>query len=682
MERIATPLSQRMPGPPGARPVDGGVDMSVWSRNGEHIWFCLFDDAGGREIARWRLAGRTGDVHHGFIPGVGPGARYGLRADGPWQPEKGHRFDPAKLLVDPYAARIDRPFAHAWQLCAPRASNIDTAEFVPRAIIETALMPGDAPGRGKKPCTFIYETGVKAFTQRHPDVPLRQRGTLAGLAHPSAIEHLVRLGVSHVELMPIAAWIDERHLPALGLSNAWGYNPVTFMALDPRLAPAGIDDLRDAVNALHAAGIGVILDVVFNHTGESDHHGATLSLRGLDNAIYFRHRDGEPINDSGCGNTLACDREPVMQLVLDCLKHYVRQARVDGFRFDLATVLGRTENGFDAHAPLLRAIKTDPELAGVKLIAEPWDTGAGGYQAGAFGGKWREWNDRYRDDVRRFWRGDAGATGAFATSIAGSSDIFEHTGRKPSASINFIAAHDGFSLRDLVSYQTKHNPANGENNGDGQDENYSWNCGVEGNAPDAIMTSRDRDIRAMLATLFFSRGTPMLTAGDEFGRTQSGNNNAYAQDNETTWLDWENADWNLAELAAQLVKLRNNLPAFQEDRFLSGAPLLEGGPPDAAWLRADGASFGDADWREGEFLALALAVETPDRGISRVYIAFNRGWTGTQVMLPSPGAGGQWELLFESSGVRGNATVGFPTHPIIGPRGVALFRSEAPAENE
>ena len=386
--------------------------------------------------------------------------RYGLRADGPFDPAQGHRFDPAKLLVDPYAAALDRPFAWHPDLAAPRNAARDTAPLVPKAIV-TAPMP-QAPRAAPRQPGFIYEIAVKAFSQRHPDLPQAMRGTVAALAHPLMIEHLRRIGVDTVELMPIAAWIDERHLPALGLANGWGYNPVTFMAPDPRLAPGGLAEIRQAVQALQDADIRVLLDIVLNHTGESDTQGATLSLRGLDNALYYRHAEDDPgrlVNDTGCGNTLALDRAPVVQLAADTLRHWAGQTGVDGFRFDLATVLGRTDQGFDSHAPLFKAIEQDALLSGLTYVAEPWDVGSGGYRLGQFPGGWHEWNDRYRDDVRRFWRGKVDGAGQFATRLAGSSDIFAATGRAPSRSVNFIAAHDGFTLRDLVSYEAKHNQA-------------------------------------------------------------------------------------------------------------------------------------------------------------------------------------------------------------------------------
>ena len=629
---------------------DGGC-AAVFSRHAEKIWLCTFDPDSGQELERWRLKGRDGAIFHGFVPGLKAGARYGLRADGPYEPSRGHWFDPAKLLTDPYAKRLDRAYHFAPELSAPRASLIDTSSLVPRAIVEERA-DARVPSAGRRgPPRLIYEVAVKAFTKLHPGVPMHLRGTLQGLSQPVCLEHLARLGVSHIELMPIFAWLDERHLPPLGLSNAWGYNPVVMMALDPRLAPAGLNDLRQVVRTLHGASMSVLLDVVFNHTAESDVLGPTLSMRGLDNASYYRHdSDGRLVNDTGCGNTLNCDSEPVMGLVLDTMRYFVEHAGVDGFRFDLATIMGRGASGFSADAALLQAIARDPVLGNVELIAEPWDIGPGGYQLGGFPAPFREWNDRYRDDVRRFWKGEFGALGDFATRFAGSADVFMPPRKAPSASINFVAAHDGFTLRDLVSYASKRNDANGEANRDGTDANFSWNNGADGDQVDAaVRARRTRDVRALLATLLLSRGTPMLTAGDEFGRTQRGNNNAYAQDNETTWLDWATADAGLAEFAAALVRLRATLAPLHADRFLTGEAGADGGLPDVAWWRADGQPMQAEDWANGDVLALTLAA-TQDGQIERVFIACNRSSERQTLTPPPPRSGFVWSLALDSAG--------------------------------
>lgn len=634
-----------------------GINLAVFSRHAERIFVCLFEPDSDREIARLALPGRTGDIHHGFVAGVTAGTRYGLRADGPFDPARGHVFDPAKLLVDPYARRLDRAFRWTPDLAAPRQAAIDTAPLVPKAVVEAPLPATVAVPPG--PAGFIYEIAIKAFTARHPDVPAPFRGTAAALAHPKVIEHLVALGIDTVELMPVAAWIDERHLAALKLRNGWGYNPVVLMAPDPRLSPGGLSEVRLAVDALHAAGIRVLLDVVANHTGESDRNGPTLSLRGLDNAVYYRHADdGRLVNDTGCGNTLAVERAPVLRLVMDALRHWVEAAGIDGFRFDLAAVFGRTPHGFDVDAPLLAAINQDPGLAGLILSAEPWDVGPGGYRLGQFPQAWHEWNDRFRDDVRRFWRPDGAASvDALARRLTGSSDVFCSAGRPPSRSINYVAAHDGLTLRDVVSYRTKHNLPNGEHNRDGSDHEVSWNHGTEGPVNDVgVEACRRREVQAMLATLMVSRGTPMLTAGDELGRTQNGNNNAYAQDNATTWLDWEHADNALCNFVSQLSRLRRAHRALSLDAFLSGQAIDETGIADATWLRPDGEQMTNPDWADPSVSLLGLALYTAQTEAAphdRVLIWLNRAAGDATAALPAPRPGHSWWVACCSS--RGRA---------------------------
>lgn len=634
----------------GVRILEGGAEFAVFSRHAERIFVCLFDERGEREIARWRLADRAGDIHHGFIPSVKIGARYGLRADGPDEPARGHRFDPAKLLIDPMATRLDRPVQWRPELAAPRTAAIDTAPFMPRAIIEDSA---ETSGFRSRPATFILEVNIRAHTMRHPDVPIALRGSIGGLSSPRVLEHFSRLGVSHVELMPITAAMTERHLVECGLRNAWGYNPASFIAPDPLLAPGGLADLGAFVRACRGFDIGVILDVVFNHTAESDALGPTLSLRGLDNASYYRLRAGDPgkyADDTGCGNSLACDRAPVVDLITASLRRFA-DCGIDGFRFDLAATLARDDNGFPSRHPLFEAIAADARLSDRILVAEPWDIGPGGYRLGAFPGSWLEWNDRYRDRVRRFWRGDACTIGEFATALSGSSDVYGQSRTAPSASVNFIAAHDGFTLHDLVAYRQKHNDANGENNRDGADESYSWNCGVEGNADDpAIDAARTRDLRALLGCLFVSRGTLMLTAGDEMGRTQRGNNNAYAQDNETTWLDWEGADTALADYVAQLATLRRALKPLRADAFLDGASRDGIQPPDVVWLNPDGSTRNDADWRDGDILSFSLFEKAEDKSRGeRVFIVVNRGFAAANVIAPPPRDRHVWTMALDSS---------------------------------
>lgn len=645
------------PDVPGVKLAEDGASFAVFSRFASRIDVCLFDE-NDRETRCVALPERQGDVFSGFLPGIGAGQRYGLRADGPFASEQGHRFDPSKLLVDPYARRLDRPFVYRQELMI---RGVETAPFVPKAIIEG---PGAAArlGKPKRP-RIIYEIAVKAFTMRHPEVPEALRGRVAALAHPAVLAHLTSLGIDTVELMPLAAWIDERHLPALGLHNGWGYNPVSFMAPDPRVAPGGFAEIRDTVRILHEAGLQVVLDVVYNHTGESDAEGTTLSLRGLDQASYYRHDGGfRLINDTGCGNTLAAEGDPGLRLVLDAMRCWASETGIDGFRFDLAPILGRGPSGFSAEAPFFAAVDRDPLLKDLLFIAEPWDVGPGGYQLGRFPDRWLEWNDRYRDDLRRFWRGDGGMVGTLATRLAGSSDIFDVP-----RGVNFIAAHDGFTLRDLVSHAGKHNEANGENNRDGTDNNFSWNNGSEGDTQDeAVLARRARDQRALLASLFMSRGTVMLTAGDEFGRSQAGNNNAYAQDNELTWLDWENADRELLGHVQALIKLRRAQGALTGDRFLTGAASDATRLSDVVWLNPQGEAMRQEDWNDPERRLLGAAFY--DYATSeRFCVWFNAGWSPVTIALPQTRDGGSWRPTLGAEGLE------------VPARGVAIFVEEMKA---
>jgi glycogen operon protein len=588
----------------GARPEADGWRFNVRSQDATDLWLCLFD---AEEEQRLAMSRNGDDLFTLHVPSLAPGALYGLRADGPYDPEAGLWFDPNKLLVEPYALELDRRFVHDPRLALPRGSSVDTADLVPKARLCRPQAAQIAPPR-LPPDGLIYEVNVKGFTRLHPEVPEHQRGTVAALAHPAIIAHLKKLRVSAVELMPITAWIDERHLPPLALANAWGYNPVALMALDPGLAPGGIAELRQTVATLHEAGIGVILDLVFNHTGESDVLGPSLSLRGLDNRHYYAHEPDAPgrlINDTGCGNTLACHLPRVRELVLDTLRHFVAFAAVDGFRFDLAPVLARTPQGFDPQAAIFSLIAEDAVLADRIMIAEPWDCGPGGYQLGQFPPNFLEWNDRYRDDVRRFWRGDPGACGDLATRIAGSSDIFGRRGESRTRSVNFLAAHDGFTLKDLVSFEHRHNLANGEDNRDGHGENLSWNNGVEGPTDDPqVEGHRALDLRALLTTLFASRGVIMLTAGDAFGRSQGGNNNAYAQDNPVTWIDWAARDLALEDFTADLARFRAEHPELGSPVFLDKDGALQG----VEWRKLDGGHILPHEWQGLRGLELRLTL--------------------------------------------------------------------------
>lgn len=629
VDRLAAVTEPRF----GAQVSPDGVRFAVWSGAAEKIWLCLFDARGKRETGRIELS-RDGGVFSGFVQGLKEGARYAFRADGEYAPERGLWFDPDKLLVDPYAVEIDRPYVYDGRLLARRGEGGDTAPLLPKAIAKALPPPLPIKPPLFRPGGLIYELNVRAFTMLHPAIPKRARGTVSALRHPAVIEHLQKLGVSAVELMPVTAWIDERHLPPLGLTNAWGYNPVTFMALDPSLAPGGLAELRDTVAALREAGIGTILDLVFNHTGESDVFGPTLSLRGLDARTYYRHReDGSLVNDTGTGDTIDCAQPVVQELVLDTLRHFVLQAGVDGFRFDLATILGRNERGFDPQAPLLASIGSDPVLADRVMIAEPWDIGPGGYQLGNFPKNFLEWNDRYRDDIRRFWRGDAGMIGTLATRLAGSSDIFGRGGARKTRTVNFIAAHDGMTLADVTAYAKKHNEANGEDNRDGHDENFSWNDGVEGESSDEkIRALRASDVGALLATLFMSRSTIMLTAGDEFGRTQKGNNNAYAQDNELTWLDWAGRDHALEEYTAALAAIRGTVRALADTVFLTGDAV--DGIPDVAWLDETAQPLETEQWTDPGRRRLSMVLAGGTAGTGRFAAMINGDRRGVSFSLP------------------------------------------------
>ncbi|WP_341264349.1 glycogen debranching protein GlgX [Methylocella tundrae] len=652
-------------GPGRAEPLgvfaeEGGINVAVAAGDAEAIFLSLFDEA-DRETARIKLPGRTGDVFHAHISGVGVGARYGLRAQGSFDPVQGRRFNAEKLLVDPYATRLDRPFKLHASLFDARIhgaaeDHADSGPFVPKAIVE-APVPLPQPRRPAVAWRdlIIYEMHVRGFTEAHPDIPEALRGTFAGLAHPAAIAHLTRLGVTAVELLPIAAWIDERHLPALGLSNYWGYNPIAFLAPDPRLAPGNWPEVRAAVAALQAAGIAVILDVVLNHTGESDDLGPTVCLRGLDNSAYRLEPDNLAIyeNQAGCGNVLALERPQTLRLALEALRTAATRAGVDGFRYDLAPVLARAPDGFDPAHPFLAAVAQDPTLRDLIHIAEPWDLGLGGYQLGAFPAGWGEWNDKSRDAFRRFWRGDEGLKGTLATRLAGSADIFAPRHRALSRSINFVTAHDGFTLADLVAHTHKRNEANGEHNRDGSDDNLSWNCGAEGESIDpAIIARRKGDARALLATLIASRGTPMLCMGDELGRTQKGNNNAYAQDNSLTWVDWAGADAELIGFVSRLIRLRRTVGALSAEAPLTGAPSDPSGIPDVEWLNLNGSPLRPRDWHEpGSEALIAVFYDGGDKEqeASRAAVLLNRGFDAPQAQLPAPRDGHVWMLEIDSA---------------------------------
>ncbi|RKT15837.1 glycogen operon protein [Streptomyces sp. 1114.5] len=615
------------PDQPG-RPGRAGTNFALWAPGAEAVDLCLFDEDG--QETRHRLTEQDVQIWHGFVPGVHPGTRYGFRVHGRWDPWTGARWNPAKLLLDPYARAIDGCYTSHDAACAavrnwPEADvadtvrdNRDSAPYVPRSVVVHDEDDWYDDHRPKTPWpeTVLYELHVRGFTMRHPDIPPHLRGTYAGLAHPAAISHLTRLGVTAVELLPVHQFASEDHLQARGLVNYWGYNTIGYFAPHAGYSSSGsrggqVGEFKRMVRALHAAGIEVILDVVFNHTAEGGELGPMLSLRGIDNAAYYRLPPNRPrgyADYTGCGNTLDTRRPQVVRLVTDSLRYWVAEMGVDGFRFDLAAALarggpggGNGGDGVDMDHPFLAAVAQDPLLSRVKLIAEPWDVGPGGYQVGGFPPPWAEWNDKYRDAVRDFWRGARADVRELGYRLSGSSDLYQRSGRRPYASVNFVTAHDGFTLRDLVSYDRKHNEANGEANRDGTDDNRSWNHGAEGETTDpAVRALRLRQLRNLIATLLLSAGVPMLTAGDELGRTQGGNNNAYCQDNEASWLDWSllaEPGWQeLCELTARLVRLRRAHPVLRRRAFFSGRAATPGGRPDLAWFTPLGKEMTEADW--------------------------------------------------------------------------------------
>jgi isoamylase len=607
--------------PMGATPDGGGTNFAVWSSSATRVWVCLFDAAGAE--TRVELTERIYGIWHGYVPGVGPGQRYGLRTDGLRQPDAGRFHDPAKLLIDPYAKAITGAPVDDASLYP--GSTVDSGPYAPRSVVVSDVYDwsaDQAPATSWSD-TVVYEMHVRGFTRAMPDVPAELRGTYAGLGHPAAVQRLRDLGVTAVELMPIHYFGTEPALQRRGLVNYWGYNTLGFFAPHEEYAHASIgtgsevlDEFRDMVKALHAAGIEVILDVVYNHTGEGPVNGPVLSLRGLDNRGYYRHvweNTGQYADYTGCGNTVDTRSPQALTLVMDSLRFWVQDMHVDGFRFDLASALSRDRYNFDDHSAFLSAVAQDPVLKRVKLIAEPWDVGAGGYQVGGFPQLWSEWNGRYRDSVRDFWAHGAGGVRDLAYRLAGSSDLYRDDGREPWASVNFVTAHDGFTLRDLTSYAVKHNEANGEHNSDGSDDNRSYNCGTEGDTIDpAIQALRLRQARNLLTTLLLSTGVPMLTAGDERWRTQGGNNNAYCHDNPTSWLDWTpspEAD-DLTELTKRLLALRRSSPVLRRQDFFDGA-VIPGtdGAKDAAWFGTDGTELDNHHWFDPSVRTIGMLLD-------------------------------------------------------------------------
>ena len=677
------------PNPRGATWDGEGVNFSLFSAAAERVELCLFESSGRHEVQRIALRERTDEIWHCYLPEARPGQLYGYRVHGPYKPELGLRFNPHKLLVEPYARHLTGTLrwsdAHFGYRVGHRLEDLsfdrrDSAPGMPKCrVIDPAFTWGeDRPPRVPWQDTVVYELHVRGLTMRHPGVPPALRGTYAGLACQPVIDHLKQLGVTTVELMPVHYFIDDRHLVEKGLRNYWGYNSLGFFAPDMRYSSTGrVSEFKTMVKTLHSAGIEVILDVVYNHTAEGNQLGPTLSLRGIDNTAYYRVVASNPryyMDYTGTGNTLNMRHPRILQLIMDSLRYWVLDMHVDGFRFDLASALARELHEVNRLGAFFDIITQDPVLSRVKLIAEPWDLGEGGYQVGNFPSGWTEWNDRYRDTVRAYWKGDGGRIGEFARRLTGSSDLYEASGRKPHASINFVTAHDGFTLADLVSYNHKHNEANGENNQDGHNNNLSWNCGVEGSTsePD-INALRARQRRNLIATVMLSQGVPMLVAGDEIGRTQQGNNNAYCQDNEISWVDWAVDDEGkaLLQFFQRVLQIRRDHPVFRRHRYFQGRPIRGGDLKDLAWLSPEGREMNDHEWAQdfarclGVYFAGESLEETDRRGRplrdGNFLLLLNAHHEMISFVLPDFRTGITWQALMDTAYEQGLAVDGrFP----------------------
>jgi isoamylase len=650
------------PYPLGATYDGRGVNFALFSAHAEKVELCLFDQDGMRETARIALPERTDDVWHGYLSDLAPGALYGYRVHGPYDPFNGHRFNSHKLLIDPYARALDRPFAwddlNCGYIVGDERGDLsfdtrDNAAVMPKCRIvdqtfdwENDARPGTTLSR-----TVIYELHPRGFTMAHPAIKENLRGSCAALGHHEVVEYLRALGISAVELLPIHPTGTSRELWQNGLRDYWGYNSINLFAVEPRyLATGEIAEFKHMVRVFHEAGIEVILDVVFNHTGEGGELGPTLSFRGIDNASYYCLAEDKRryLDFTGCKNMLNISHPRVLQMVMDSLRYWVMEMHVDGFRFDLAVSLAREGHHFARDAAFFACIQQDPVLAKIKLIAEPWDLGPDGYQLGAFPKRWSEWNDKYRDAMRRFWRGDPGLLGDFAKRLVGSSDMFASSGRGPIASINYATAHDGFTLEDLVSYSTKHNEANGEDNRDGSNENFSENSGVEGESSDQeIRAIRHRQKRNMMATQLLSEGVPMLTAGDELGRTQKGNNNAYCQDNEISWVDWDSADLTFMEFVRSLLRLRSQFSVFRRSEYFAGGYIDGIDTKDIAWLLPDGRELADSDWNKGDASCLGVryADGEPASKMRVLFLLVNPSSLPVDFALPP----GSWRCLLDTA---------------------------------
>ena len=679
----------------GAEFTGEGTHFAVFSAHAEQVDLCLFSNDGKEETARLPLPKREGDIWSGYIAGLEPGTLYGYRAHGPYEPEKGHRFNPNKLLLDPYAKQVAGELSWNDALYGYRigdeAADLsfderDSAPFTVKGVVQDPDFDwsGDAAIRRPWTETIIYEAHVRDMTMRHPGVPEELRGTFLGMASDPILEHLTSLGISAVELLPVQYFPDDRYLIEKNLRNYWGYQSLGFFAPQPRyLSGNGITEFKTLVKRFHAAGIEVIMDVVYNHTAEGSEQGPTLSFRGLDNLSYYRLSPEDPrhaYDTTGTGNTLNIAHPMVLRMVLDSLRYWVGVMHVDGFRFDLASTLGRTRHiEFDREGTFFDAIRQDPILSGVKLIAEPWDVGDGGYQVGGFPYPFREWNDKYRDDIRRFWKGDGGLLPALAERLAGSARQFNHSDRGATSSVNLLSAHDGFTLMDTVSYSDKHNEKNGEENRDGHSDNHSDNMGVEGRTDeDDILAARARRRRNMMATLLLSQGVPMILGGDELGNSQDGNNNAYCQDNEIGWTDWAGLDDPFLAFCQEAVAFRKTHPAVRQERFLTGEPG-EDGAVDIGWFRPDGTPMEDAAWADDALRAVGLFLRKPENGGAgdRLFLAFNAGGD-CGFTLPAVNGVGRWTRVLDT----GAQTGAFAAHPAENPATVfaASIAVFAPAD--
>jgi len=699
-------ISEGLPFPLGATWDGLGVNFALFSANATRVELCLFDPAGKQEISRIELPEYTDEVWHGYLPDARPGTVYGYRVYGPYAPDAGHRFNPHKLLLDPYAlAHVGElrhvPEIFGYEIGHPDGDlsfdTRDSAAFVPKCRV---IDPAFTWGRDRRPRvpwerTIFYETHVRGYTIRHPGLRFGQGGTFVGLAAEEVVAHLRDLGVTSIELLPIHMFGDEGHLARTGLSNYWGYNTLGFFAPDTRYASGTgsvVSEFKTMVARLHEAGLEVILDVVYNHTAEGNEQGPTLSFKGIDNASYYRLLPGQEryyINDTGTGNTLNLSHSRVLQMVTDSLRYWVTEMHVDGFRFDLATILGRESYGFDEGGGFLDSCRQDPVLSDVKLIAEPWDCGPGGYQVGGFPPGWAEWNDRYRDTVRDFWRSEA-SVGELAQRLCASADKFNRRGRRPWSTVNFITAHDGFTLHDAVSYNDKHNDANGENNQDGTSNNSSWNCGIEGETDDPVVLAlRERQMRNLMATLLMSQGTPMILAGDEFGRTQNGNNNAYCQDNDISWVDWSRLEKfsGFYAFVRRLIQLKNDYPILRRQRFMTGDYDEDLGVRDVTWINSAGDVMRAQDWHDPTLRCFGMMMDgrAKSSGIRRpgtdatLLMVLNAYHDGLEFVMPPCSGGMHWHLILDTNrpSMTSGRAYGIGTGCEIVGRSLMLFKLES-----